>query len=221
MPRKFLANIGSEASNLALQQSSTLGFTRNTQLPLNLGVPPIASPARISLDVSFRGTREKPREMPRTPSLPQLPRHSLRREDLKPDDCLCDHCTGKCCRYFSLPIDKPTTWDDFDAIRWYLTHGQTTIYVDDDTWYLAVLADCKYLTADFRCGIYHDRPKVCREYTTENCEYDSDWKVDKLFESPEQLWEYAEAVLPPRRKPVQPPPHDLIPVSALTAKRPR
>ena len=28
-----------------------------------------------------------------------------RRDDLKPGECLCDHCTGKCCRYFSLPIN--------------------------------------------------------------------------------------------------------------------
>ena len=50
--------------------------------------------------------------------------------------------------------------------------------------------------------------------------YDSDWKVAKLFESPEQLWEYAEAVLPPRRKPARPapPPAPIIPVSALTRK---
>ena len=53
-----------------------------------------------------------------------------RRDELKPGECLCDHCTGKCCRYFSLPIDNPTTWDDYDAIRWYLAHGQTIIYVE-------------------------------------------------------------------------------------------
>ncbi|GIW87244.1 MAG: hypothetical protein KatS3mg108_1568 [Isosphaeraceae bacterium] len=146
------------------------------------------------------------------------------RDELTPDQCLCDYCTGKCCRYFSLPIDTPKTWDDYDAIRWYLAHDQVSIYVDEDTWYLAVLTRCKYLTPEYRCAIYEDRPKVCREYLTDNCEYDSDWKVAKLFESPEQLWEYAEAVLPPRRKPsVRPaaPPGGLIPVSALTASLPR
>ena len=61
----------------------------------------------------------------------------VRREDLKPGACLCDHCAGKCCRYFSLPIDTPTTWDDYDAIRWYLAHGETLVYVEKGTWYLA------------------------------------------------------------------------------------
>ena len=58
---------------------------------------------------------------------------------------------------------------------------------------------CKYLTDDDRCRIYLNRPKVCREYTTDNCEYDGEWTFDKVFETPEQLWEYAEAVLRPKR----------------------
>ena len=58
---------------------------------------------------------------------------------------------------------------------------------------------CKYLTPDNRCRIYFNRPKICREYTTDDCEYDEDWSFDKVFETPEQIWEYAEAVLPPRR----------------------
>jgi Fe-S-cluster containining protein len=123
-----------------------------------------------------------------------------RRDQLKPGECLCDHCTGKCCRYFSLPIDNPKSWDDYDSIRWYLAHGRTLIYVDKAQWYLLVMTRCQYLTADDRCAIYLNRPKICREYTTANCEYDDDWSFEKIFETPEQIWEYAEAVLPPRRR---------------------
>ena len=39
------------------------------------------------------------------------------------------------------------TWDDYDAIRWYLAHGQTLVYVDKGTWYLLVMTRCKYLAA--------------------------------------------------------------------------
>jgi Fe-S-cluster containining protein len=124
----------------------------------------------------------------------------IRREDLAPGACLCDHCTGKCCRYFSLPITTPTTWDDYDAIRWYLAHGRTLVYVEGATWYLVVLTRCRYLTRDDRCQIYLTRPRICREYTTAECEYDTDWTFEKVFETPEQIWEYAEAVLPPRRR---------------------
>jgi uncharacterized protein len=122
------------------------------------------------------------------------------RDDLKAGECLCDHCTGKCCRYFSLPIHNPTSWNDYDTIRWYLAHGQTVVYVEKKQWYLLVLTRCNYLRKDNRCGIYLNRPKICREYTTDHCEYDHDWSFEKLFETPEQIWEYAEAVLPPRRK---------------------
>ena len=123
------------------------------------------------------------------------------REDLKPGACLCDHCVGKCCKYFSLPIDTPSTWDDYDAIRWYLAHGETLVYVDKGIWHLLVGTRCKYLRRDNRCGVYLNRPKICQEYTTDDCEYDTDWTFEKVFETAEQIWEYAEAVLPPRRRP--------------------
>jgi uncharacterized protein len=62
------------------------------------------------------------------------------------------------------------------------------------------MTKCKFLTRDDRCAIYLSRPKICSEYTTDNCEYDDDWLFEQVFEVPEQLWEYAEAVLPPRKR---------------------
>jgi hypothetical protein len=112
---------------------------------------------------------------------------------------LCDHCTGKCCRYFSLPIDTPATWAHFRTIGVYLRHPRTLVYVDKATWYLLVSTRCKYLTSDNRCATYLTRPKICLEYTTAECEYDEDWRFEKAFETPEQIAEYAEAVL--RRAP--------------------
>jgi len=126
------------------------------------------------------------------------PQH-IRREDLKPGEVLCMYCTAKCCRYFALPIETPTTRDDFDHIRWYLMHGQCAIFVEDETWYLMVYADCQNLNDDLRCSIYEDRPTVCRAYSTDNCEYDDDACYDRFFETPDQVWEYAEAVLSPRQ----------------------
>ncbi len=138
-----------------------------------------------------------------SPASPSKKRRSTkpRREELKPGECLCDHCTGRCCRYFTVPLDPPKSWDDYDTIRWYLAHGNTIVYVDKDGWYLLVMTKCKYLTRDDRCSVYLNRPKVCRDYTTDECEYDSVWGFEKVFESAEQIWEYAEAILPPRRRP--------------------
>ena len=122
------------------------------------------------------------------------------RKDLKPGEVLCSYCTAKCCRYFALPIDEPKTLEDFQHIRWYMMHGRVSVFVEDGTWFLMVHADCQHLLEDHRCGVYDDRPTICREYSTENCEFDDDACYDKLFETPEQIWEYAEAVLPPRKK---------------------
>jgi Fe-S-cluster containining protein len=136
-------------------------------------------------------------------STTKLKKPKVRRDQLKPGECLCSFCTGKCCRYFSLPIDNPTTWNDYDSIRWYLAHGRTAVYVEQGQWYLLVYSRCNHLTSDNRCGIYLNRPRICREYTTDNCEYDVETVFDKLFETPEQIWEYAEAVLRPRPRPVR------------------
>jgi uncharacterized protein len=129
--------------------------------------------------------------------MPTVPK--FRRENLKPGESLCSYCTAKCCRYFALPIDKPTTWQDFDYLRWFMMHGRVALFVEGKTWYLMVYADCKHLLPDYRCGTYETRPSICRAYKTVDCEYDDDAVYDQFFETPEQIWEYAEAVLPPRR----------------------
>ncbi len=120
------------------------------------------------------------------------------REDLPAGGSLCDHCTAKCCRYFALPIETPTEWQDFDFIRWYLLHERASVFVEEACWYLLVHTKCRHLRDDNRCGIYATRPQICRDYSTENCEYEDDWVYDHYWETPEQVEEYAEAVLGPR-----------------------
>lgn len=120
------------------------------------------------------------------------------REKLKPGEFLCSHCSALCCRYFSLPIDTPTNWEDYDILRWYLTHGRVSLFVERGQWYIVVFGDCQYLRPDNLCGIYETRPKICRDYHTDDCEFDNDHVFEKYFEAPEQIWEYAEALLGPR-----------------------
>ena len=135
------------------------------------------------------------------------------REELKPGQILCDFCTGKCCRYFALPIETPTGLQDYEFIRWYMLHGETTIFCEDDDWYLMVHNRCDHLMDDNRCGIYNTRPQICRDYTTDDCEYEDDWTYDHYWETPEQMAEYAEAVLSrKKRKVVRSPKPPLLPV---------
>lgn len=120
----------------------------------------------------------------------------LRREDVPAGDCLCDHCHAKCCKYFALPIDTPTTRKDFDYLRWYLLHADASVFVEEDDWYLLVHTACKHLQPDNRCGIYETRPQICRDYGTEHCEFDDDYVYERYFETAEQVEEYMQAVLP-------------------------
>ena len=122
-----------------------------------------------------------------------------RREDLGPDEVLCFHCPAKCCCYFAMPIETPTDWEDFEFIRWYLLHERATVFIEDDSWYLLVHNRCKMLGDDNLCQAYETRPQICRDYTTENCEYDDDWVYDHYFETADQVLEYAEATLGPQK----------------------
>lgn len=131
--------------------------------------------------------------------LQSAPPRRPHREDLAPGEVLCTYCTAKCCRYFALPIDEPTTWKDYDTVRWFLLHDKASVFVEDDTWYLLVHTACRHLRDDNLCGIYETRPQVCRDYTTRKCEYEEDWVYDHYWETPEQVEEYADAVLGPRR----------------------
>ncbi|MEL7239816.1 MAG: hypothetical protein AAGK78_13245, partial [Planctomycetota bacterium] len=47
-----------------------------------------------------------------------------------------------------------------------------------------------------RCGVYETRPRICRKYTTDNCEWHGgEYDYDHLFTSAEQLRRHAEDVL--------------------------
>jgi uncharacterized protein len=138
-------------------------------------------------------------DAPPTSTLPTAgAKRKPRRNELRPGEGPCGHCGAKCCRYFALPIDTPTEWQDFDYIRWYLLHERAAVFIEEGVWYLLVQTPCKHLRPDQLCDIYDTRPQICRDYATRECEYDDDWVYDHYWETPEQVEEYAEAVLGPR-----------------------
>jgi Fe-S-cluster containining protein len=110
--------------------------------------------------------------------------------------CLCEKCAALCCRYFALPLDNPETVEDYDNIRWYLMHENVVVFIEKKQWYIGIMSRCKHLQNDNRCGIYNQRPRVCRSYSSENCEYHGgEYEFDVLFTSAQQLREYAEKKL--------------------------
>ncbi len=76
----------------------------------------------------------------------------------------CATCQGQCCKYFALQIDTPTTPEEFDHLRWYIAHQQVALFIENDDWYLQVNNPCRHLTSSYTCGIYDQRPQICRDY---------------------------------------------------------
>ena len=60
----------------------------------------------------------------------------------------CHDCSAKCCKYFALQIDTPTTPKDHDNIRWYLLHEHIAVWVQDGDWRLG--GGCGIGQADYR-----------------------------------------------------------------------
>jgi Fe-S-cluster containining protein len=129
----------------------------------------------------------------------------MRRKDVPEGHVLCEYCTAKCCRYFALPMETPETFEEFEYVRWFLLHDRASVFKEDGDWYMLVHTKCKHLQDDNRCGIYDTRPQICRDYTTDVCEYDDDWTYDFYLETAEQVSEYMDAVLQEEGKSIRSP----------------
>jgi Fe-S-cluster containining protein len=104
-------------------------------------------------------------------------------------DDKCSRCLpAKCCLYFSLEIDRPRSKRDYDDLLWFLAHDDVSIYIWKKDWYLMVHNRCKFLDVKTNlCSAYEYRPRMCREHTTDDCEFDSDYDFDEHFKSYEDL----------------------------------
>ena len=87
----------------------------------------------------------------------------------------CDLCTNsKCCTYVTQQIDTPRSKYDFEILLWQVSHPNVGAYKDEDGWFLIFDGvPCSHLLPDGRCGIYEDRPTICRSHDNDYCEYDA------------------------------------------------
>lgn len=82
----------------------------------------------------------------------------------------CYEC-ALCCGYVAIEIDAPTTNAEYDYIVWYLYHAGVSVFVDwEGDWFFKVESRCEHLTESGMCGVYEDRPLICREFSFEDCE---------------------------------------------------
>ncbi|PLY14771.1 MAG: zinc/iron-chelating domain-containing protein [Sedimenticola sp.] len=86
----------------------------------------------------------------------------------------CDRCRSSiCCSYTTEALGAaPRAKSDFQHLLWQVSHEGVELYKDESGWYLMFQGRCQHLLADGRCGIYEQRPPICREYTNDWCEYD-------------------------------------------------
>ena len=104
----------------------------------------------------------------------------------------CFEC-ALCCRYIAVEIDAPTTNREYDYLVWYLLHPGVSVFVDwDGAWFVKFETRCRQLTPQGLCGIYEQRPAICRDFDWRDCErHQTDGPPDKwLFESVDEflLW---------------------------------
>ena len=94
----------------------------------------------------------------------------------------CGLCNGsKCCTYVTEPVgEAPRSRADFDYLLWQVSHQGIEVYKDEDGWYLLFQAECEHLQPDGGCGIYQDRPQICRDHSNDWCEHDE--PAEKNFE---------------------------------------
>ena len=101
---------------------------------------------------------------------------------------LCSGCS-LCCEYVSVELDKPTGKGDYDEVVWLLLHKNVWVYIDDeDDWYVQFNTPCEKFGDDKLCGIYHNRPNVCRKHFQDSCErYGEGSPYKKIFRKKEDF----------------------------------
>jgi Fe-S-cluster containining protein len=76
----------------------------------------------------------------------------------------CNQCS-RCCSWLSIEI-HPEYHNNADIRRWVNLHHVVTHIGEEGRVFADIPIPCSALTEDGRCGIYEDRPQVCRVWPT-------------------------------------------------------
>lgn len=102
---------------------------------------------------------------------------------------VCDKCDARCCKHIALEIDKPESIEDFEDIRWYVSHKNVNVFVEDGDWYLEFLTPCEQLDENDKCKIYNKRPRICMDYSEEDCVFEG-YEDELIFHNIEEIDRY-------------------------------
>jgi Fe-S-cluster containining protein len=85
----------------------------------------------------------------------------------------CTQC-AKCCTYVAVPIPGPDKAKEATDMLWFLYHDNVILYRDADLeWCVVFETRCRNLRGDKLCGIYEQRPHVCRHFDNTSCDVNS------------------------------------------------
>lgn len=99
----------------------------------------------------------------------------------------CEGCEALCCREVSVHVGFPEREEDWDEWKWIVSHKNCSIVKDEDDWLVCFEADCKFLDKDWKCTVYDNRHKVCREYAHEDCPKHNQDDFEVVLKSPEDV----------------------------------
>jgi Fe-S-cluster containining protein len=108
----------------------------------------------------------------------------------------CTDC-GRCCTYVGVGINPPNTPRHATDVLWYLYHQGVYVYVDGEgEWSVHFEARCRHLGPDLRCGVYVDRPHICRTFDNRTCEVNDPVHDTLTFREPSELLEWLRETKP-------------------------
>jgi Fe-S-cluster containining protein len=92
--------------------------------------------------------------------------------------------------YLSVEVDEPESKKDYDDMLWLIAHRDVEIYMDEGRWYVMVQNPCRFYDPRKGCLIYPKRPRICRNHTWRECEFEDDYDFELHFHSYEELDRY-------------------------------
>ena len=99
----------------------------------------------------------------------------------------CTDC-GRCCTYVGVGINAPDSPRHATDVLWYLYHEGVYVYVDGEgEWSVHFEARCRNLGPDLRCGVYLDRPHICRTFDNRTCEVNDPVHDTLTFREPAEF----------------------------------
>src|SRR5262245_25821614 len=103
---------------------------------------------------------------------------------------------AKCCTYVGVGIHAPRSVRYATDVLWYLYHENVSVHRDDaGEWTVYFESRCKNLRPDLFCGVYEQRPVVCREFDDATCEVNAPGR-GVTFTEPEQFLDWLRARRP-------------------------